>query len=143
MELAAVLQKNSLSLELHWAPRLQNKLADALSNGVYSAFDPQLRLRFNFEKYRSLVLHELMDLGSELYSKIKEHKAKLTTRKAAKLRKEERLRENDPWKPPSASVGVSLVSVRLASARMVPGKRLVCPWALTHTHFLVIRLKKD
>ena len=98
MELAAVLQKSSLALELHWAPRLQNKLADALSNGVHAAFDPRLRLRFNFESYRSLVLHDLMDLGSELYGEIKEHKAKLVSRRAAKLRKGERLRDNDPWK---------------------------------------------
>ena len=87
MELAAVLQKNSLSLELYWAPRLQNKLADALSNGVYSAFDLQLRFRFNFEGYKSLVLHELMNLGSELYGEIKETQGKAAVEKGGQAAK--------------------------------------------------------
>ena len=98
MELAAVLQKSSLALELHWAPRLQNKLADALSNGIHSSFDPRFRLRFDFEGYKSVVLHELMDLGSELYGEIKEHKTKLLSRRASKLRKGERLRDHNPWR---------------------------------------------
>ena len=143
MELAAALQKNS-SLEFHWAPRLPNKLADELSNGVCSAFDPDLRLRFDFERHQPLVLHELMNLGSELYGEIKKRKAKLLSRRAVKLHKGERLRDNDPWsqclRPPSASMG-ELVLARLASdgeygasARYAHGP--------SRTYRFVLRLKK-
>ncbi|CAE7365908.1 unnamed protein product, partial [Symbiodinium sp. CCMP2456] len=61
MEVAAILLQRSLHLELHWTPRLQNALADALTNQQYDSFDPTLRLRFDFSKYKSVILNELMD----------------------------------------------------------------------------------
>ena len=46
MELAIVLHSKSLDLSLHWLPRLQNTLADSLTNGDFKDFDSKLRLRF-------------------------------------------------------------------------------------------------
>ncbi|CAE7235127.1 unnamed protein product [Symbiodinium microadriaticum] len=83
MEVAAFLLQRSLHLELHWAPRLQNALADA--------FDPKLRLRFDFSRYRSIILKDLMDAGVSLYGDIKEYKEKWQGKRAAKLRKGERV----------------------------------------------------
>jgi len=97
MEVAAILLQRSLHLELHWTPRLQNALADALTNQQYDSFDPTLRLRFDFSKYKSVILNELMDAGVSLYGDIKEYKEKLLGKRAAKLKKGERLRDLDPW----------------------------------------------
>ena len=97
MEVAAILQQRSLHLELHWAPRLQNALADALTNQQYDSFDPKLRLRFDFSRYRSIILKDLMEAGVSLYGDIKEYKEKWQGKRATKLRKGERLRDVDPW----------------------------------------------
>ncbi|CAE7908811.1 unnamed protein product [Symbiodinium microadriaticum] len=91
MEVAAILQQRSLHLELHWAPRLQNALADALTNQQYDAFDSKLRLRFDFSRYRSIILKDLMEAGVSLYGDIKEYKEKWQGKRASKLRKGERL----------------------------------------------------
>ena len=97
MEVAAILQQRSLHLELHWAPRLQNALADALTNQQYDAFDSKLRLRFDFSRYRSIILKDLMEAGVSLYGDIKEYKEKWQGKRASKLRKGERLTDVDPW----------------------------------------------
>ena len=74
MELAAILQQRSLRLDLHWAPRLQNALADALTNQQYDSFSAELRLRFDFSRYQSIILKDLMRAGESLYGDIKEYK---------------------------------------------------------------------
>eukprot|EP00439_Symbiodinium_sp_Y106_P037642 s5078_g4.t1 len=51
MELTAVLLEKSCMLELTWAPRLQNVLADSLTKGDYKQFDPKLRMRFSFAEW--------------------------------------------------------------------------------------------
>ena len=72
-------------------------MADALTSQQYDAFDPKLRLRFDFSRYRSIILKDLMDAGVSLYGDIKEYKEKWQGKRAAKLRKGERLRDLDPW----------------------------------------------
>ncbi|CAE7239965.1 unnamed protein product, partial [Symbiodinium necroappetens] len=76
MELATVLQGNGLSLELHWAPRLQNSLADSLTNQDFKSFNPELRRRFSFSSYQSVVMKDMLDLGSTLYKDIAEWKSR-------------------------------------------------------------------
>ena len=98
MELTAVLLEKSCMLELSWAPRLQNVLADSLTNGDYKQFDPKLRMRFSFAEYQGLILGPLLQAGSALYGEIAEWKGKRESRTAAKLKKADRLREKDPWK---------------------------------------------
>eukprot|EP00439_Symbiodinium_sp_Y106_P005796 s14687_g1.t1 len=98
MELTAALLEKSCMLELTWAPRLQNVLADSLTNGDYKQFDPKLRTRFSFAEYQGLILGPLLQAGSALYGEIAEWKGKRESRTAAKLKKADRLREKDPWK---------------------------------------------
>ena len=76
MELATVLQGKGLSLELHWAPRLQNSLADSLTNQDFKSFNPELRRRFSFSSYQSVVMKDMLDLGSTLYKDIAEWKSR-------------------------------------------------------------------
>ena len=102
MELATVLQGKGLSLELHWAPRLQNSLADSLTNQDFKSFNPDLRLRFSFNDYESLVMKEMLELGSSLYKDIAEWKTRKRGHsgqgKSARSSKASRLSVRDPWK---------------------------------------------
>ena len=102
VELATVLQNKSLSLELHWAPRLQNSLADSLTNQDFKSFNPDLRLRFSFGDYQSLVMKEMLDLGSSLYQDIAEWKIRKRGRgdfeKGVPRSKASKLSARDPWK---------------------------------------------
>ena len=102
MELATVLQGKSLSLELHWAPRLQNSLADSLTNQDFKSFNPDLRLRFPFGDYQSLVMKEMLDLGSSLYKDIAEWKIRKRghsgQEKTVRSSMASRLSARDPWK---------------------------------------------
>ena len=98
MELATVLQGKGLSLELHWAPRLQNSLADSLTNQDFKSFNPALRLRFSFNDYESLVMKEMLELGSSLYKDIAEWKTRKRQGKSARSSKASRLSVRDPWK---------------------------------------------
>ena len=97
MELAIVLHSRSLDLSLHWLPRLQNTLADSLTNGDSKDFDPKLRLRFSLASYQGLILKEMLEAGSDLYGEL----AGMGSRKRAavsKAPKASKLRNTDPWK---------------------------------------------
>ena len=102
MELATVLQERGLSLELHWAPRLQNSLADSLTNQDFRSFDPKLRLRFSFRDYKGAILKEMLQAGSALYRDIAEWKVRKRGApedgKVQKRSKASRLAARDPWK---------------------------------------------
>jgi len=98
MELTAVLLEKSCMLELAWTPRLQNVLADSLTNGDFKQFNPELRMRFSFAEYQGRILKPLLQTGSALYGEIAEWKEKRLSKTATKLKKAERLREKDPWK---------------------------------------------
>ena len=96
MELAIVLHSKSLDLSLHWLPRLQNALADSLTNGDFKDFDPKLRLRFSFASYQGLILKEMLGAGSDLYGEL----ASMGSKKRAassKGPKPSKLRNTDPW----------------------------------------------
>ncbi|CAE7581099.1 unnamed protein product [Symbiodinium natans] len=98
MDLAAVLQSKSLMLDLHWAPRFQNTLADSLTNQDFKDFDPSKRVRFDVSQYRGLVLRELLESGAELYTELaswKKRKGGILPQKKSKAVK---LAATDPWK---------------------------------------------
>ena len=84
-------------MQLHWTPRLQNVLADSLTNGDFKDFDPSKRLRFSFESYESKIMAAMLDQGAHLYAEIAEHKARKEERAAKTRRKSDSLRERDPW----------------------------------------------
>ena len=97
MELAIVLHSKSLDLSLHWLPRLQNALADSLTNGDFKDFDPKLRLRFSFASYEGLILKEMLGAGSDLYGELASMGSKKRAA-ASKGPKSSKLRNTDPWK---------------------------------------------
>ena len=95
MEMAAVAHERSIDLELMWVPRLQNSLADALTNGDFSSFDPSLRLRFDMSQHKGLVLGQVLEVGEALYEEVREHRTKRVKTSSSK---EAPLREREPWK---------------------------------------------
>ena len=97
MEFSLVLADFGLDMQLHWTPRLQNVLADSLTNGDFKDFDPSKRLRFSFESYESKIMAAMLDQGAHLYAEIAEHKARKEERAAKTRRKSDSLRERDPW----------------------------------------------
>ena len=70
-ELACQLQARGCSLHVHWTPRLQNKLADALNNGDFFAFSPEKRIRVNLSKFEEVVFRDLIETGSLLYEEMR------------------------------------------------------------------------
>ena len=98
MEIAALLAKANVELNLLWLPRLQNVEADALTNSDYRGFNPDLRQKFCLEEYDGLVLKQMLAAGEELNSEVK----------AARKKKQKRvikdrttpLRVRDPWDGP-------------------------------------------
>ena len=61
MELSAVMIRENLDLSLDWLPRLQNVEADSLTNEAFGDFSPDLRLRFEFDSYESVVLKNMLN----------------------------------------------------------------------------------
>jgi hypothetical protein len=102
MELATILQGRALSLELHWAPRLQNALADSLTNQDFKSFNPALRLRFSFKDYKSLIMKEMLDVGTSLYQDIAEWQPRKRGSQhhagSSRRPKSSKLSARDPWK---------------------------------------------
>ena len=97
MELACLLHAHSVDFCLHWLPRFQNTLAGSLTNGDFKDFDPSFRLRFSSANYHGMILKEMLDAGSGLYSEL----ASLILKKRvglSRVPKSEKLRKVDPWK---------------------------------------------
>ena len=59
-------------LRLDWLPRLQNREADALTNGDFSGFNPEQRVHIDPRDLLEEDLKDLLERGSELYSEVKE-----------------------------------------------------------------------
>eukprot|EP00435_Cladocopium_sp_Y103_P056688 s1782_g19.t1 len=70
MQLAWWLHVRDLELKLDWLPRLQNREADALTNGDFSGFDPDLRVDMKAGDLLEEEFKQLMDLGGELYGEV-------------------------------------------------------------------------
>ena len=97
MELAAQLQSRGSELHLHWLPRLQNEQADQLTNGDFTGFAMERRLRFRLDDFRGLVLAEVLAGGTQLYDEIREAKGQRMERMIKKARRDEALRNTVPW----------------------------------------------
>ena len=96
MELAAQLQNRGSELHLHWLPRLQNEQADQLTNGDFTGFAMERRLRFRLDDFRGLVLAEVLAAGTQLYDEIREAKGQRMERLVKKVRRDEALRKALP-----------------------------------------------
>ena len=76
MQLAWILHTQDLELRLDWLPRLQNREADALTNGDFSGFDPNLRVDLQPGHLLQEQFQEILAKGSDLYKEVKELRAK-------------------------------------------------------------------
>ena len=77
IQLAWILHSQDLELRLDWLPRLQNREADALTNGDYSGFNPDLRVDIRPDHLLQGHFQELLSSkGSELYQEVRELRAK-------------------------------------------------------------------
>eukprot|EP00435_Cladocopium_sp_Y103_P023419 s974_g5.t1 len=76
MQLAWTLHTKDLELRLDWLPRLQNREADALTNGDFSGFDPSLGVEVEPENLLEDQFKELLDSGGELYKEVVELRKK-------------------------------------------------------------------
>ena len=98
MEIAALLAKANVELNLLWLPRLQNIEADALTNSDYRGFNPDLRQEFCLEEYEGLVLKQMLAAGEELNTEIKAARQK--KQKCVIKDRTPPLRVRDPWDGP-------------------------------------------
>ena len=69
MELATQMEARGLWLDLCWTPREQHVLADKLTNGTFSDFDPRLRVASKYERLSFVSLSQLLAAGAELKSR--------------------------------------------------------------------------
>ena len=114
MELSAQLRALHLILAVHWLPRDENEEADALTNGHFGAFSPDLRLDLKWKDLAFLVLPGMLAAAADLFRKVKERELAARTAApspqavaevsgashgAARMarRRGSRLRDRDPW----------------------------------------------
>ena len=99
LEIAARLILASAELRLDWTPRLQNREADALTNGDFRDFHPDRRVRFDLDLFEDVVLRDMLEAGVDLYEDIRAARAKCAKKgvQHVKLQKAVPLRQRDPW----------------------------------------------
>ena len=105
MELACQLGLRRACLHARWIPRLQNEEADALTNGEFEHFDPNLRIPVDLDKLDFIVMNELFEEGENYVKELAELKEaeKEKKRKSAaegserRVKKGPKLRETQPW----------------------------------------------
>ncbi len=93
MELACVLEKMNVRLDLHWVPRESNVEADELSNLLTSRFNPDLRIEIDLPNTDWEVLPDIMRAGMEFQSE----NQPVSKPPKRKRRKKATLRELQPW----------------------------------------------
>ena len=101
MELAAQLEHRDAEMSLEWAPRGENREADALADGRTEGFSPELRVGLDFSKISWLVLPGLMAAGMQFHGAFKRSGASSPevggASAAGSRRKRGRLRDKEPW----------------------------------------------
>ena len=99
-ELAEQLETLDASLDLRWIPRDQNVEADALTNGCFQGFSPDLRISVNFEALDFILLPRLMEQVAALQEQIRQMKAQSSKAQFVKSNKTpltQKLRWQEPW----------------------------------------------
>ena len=105
MELACQLGPRRACMHARWIPRLQNKEADALTNGDFRHFDLKLRIPVDLGKLSFMVMDDLSREGEDYVNKLVELKKAEAPKKRVhdgegskrKVKKDPTLRERDPW----------------------------------------------
>jgi hypothetical protein len=106
MELACQLGLRRACLHARWIPRLQNEEADALTNGDYRHFKPELRIPVDLDKLGFIVMDDLFREGEAYVEELdllkkaemgqKRRKVTLGSR-GRPVREGPPLRESSPW----------------------------------------------
>ena len=105
MELVEQLAARESWLRLAWVPRQQNVEADALTNGCYDGFNPDLRIELDPKTIVWKVLDVMLEAGGgmveelerlRLQKKALRQQVKAVKRKRRRLA-EDGLRTRDPW----------------------------------------------
>ena len=101
MEMSEQMRERKLELHLNWIRRDKNELADALSNGDFSSFDPSLRVPLDPKELKWIVLPRVLVWSKEIYDAAHAPKDKevvpLETWKRRRLAASKRLKTADPW----------------------------------------------
>ena len=108
IELAWQCARRRVALRAEWVPRLQNEEADALTNGVYDAFDESKRVDVNLDTLQFGVLRDLLATGESYFAALEEARDRAREARAAPAPSGRRgggqargkrttLRERDPW----------------------------------------------
>ena len=98
IELSEQLRALGTTMTLSWLSRDLNVEADAITNEMFEAFDPRLRLDTSASSLRWRVLPRLMEASAELYRNIvDERNCKKVLKAIPKLRADKRMKVADPW----------------------------------------------
>ena len=97
MELAALIEERQLVLDTVWCPRDTNSEADALTNGEFSQFDPQLRVSTDLESMGWLVIPAFMEAAPALFEATRQTRAEVRAVKRRPQKFRAPLREREPW----------------------------------------------
>ena len=95
------LEHRDAEMSLEWAPRGENREADALADGRTEGFAPELRVGLDFSEITWLVLPGLMAAGMQFHGAFKRPGASSPVlggaSAASSRRKHGRLRDKEPW----------------------------------------------
>ena len=95
------LEHRDAEMSLEWAPRGENREADALADGRTEGFAPELRVGLDFSEIAWLVLPGLMAAGMQFHGAFKRSGASSPdvggASAASSRRKHGRLRDKEPW----------------------------------------------
>jgi hypothetical protein len=99
MELAEHLRKKSVVLSVAWRPRDENEEADALTNQVYEAFDPALRVPVVWKELGFFVLPSLTALAEGYFCELQalKRQSKVGLSQASTKKAKQALKVLDPW----------------------------------------------
>ena len=108
MELAHQMKIRRMLLRARWLPRLQNQEADDLTNDEFRHFDPKKRIKVELADLKFRIMDSLFAVGDKYMSDLEEarasekrkrmeKKARGSTERRGKGKREKGLRETDPW----------------------------------------------
>ena len=100
MELAAYSKKMGLRASVEWSHREANREADALADGDFSPFTPELRIPVSAQRLQWTILMQALDLGrvaEEAHRTAKLVVYQSNRKRRRRRRPEERLKAVDPW----------------------------------------------
>ena len=98
MQLATSLEQAQLWLDLHWVPREDNVLADALTNCDFTAFSMNNRVEAQISPVTFPTMFEMLAEARALYDTLEASKARAKgPRQWPRTAKHKKLKAADPW----------------------------------------------